>query len=644
MGNRIQGYYSFRLSWAGARPDSSRILANPHLIPRKKRAQEETRMDWSHRLKRILGSIPRWLGRGWQRTVNGLLNFRRWTLQRRWPDYIVFELTGELQERIPEMPRWYAYLPGLRIPLTLEHLDQALFKIARDPDVKGVIILVKGGKLSMARAQSMRDLFRRFRAWDREHNRIVDGVGAKEVVVLLEQTSVATYLMASAADRIFFTPLTTWAVLGLRSEQVFLKETLDRVGVQAEVVQIAPWKTAGDNLARSDMSEADREQRTWLLDSLYEQLVEGIAQGRSLEPERVRELIDQAPLLPDEALAAGLIDGILYEDQLPERLGRLGREARLLPYAKARRYLLRTPLPGAAKRVGVISLTGAIVSGSSRRFPVPLPLFGQETLGSNTVQQLARAAMEDDRLAAVVVYVDSPGGSALASDIMWRELNMLGRQKPLVVYMGDVAGSGGYYISAPGRKIVAQPATLTGSIGVLALKPVTGEMYRKMAANRVALQRGENADLFSDQHPWRKEQREKVEQSIRRTYHEFKQRVAEGRGIPFEELDPICSGKVWTGAQAREHGLVDELGDFRRAYELACELAELPTDGRVPTVRVRAREHLMARSARSLGLENILRLGEGTSHLVTALAQGDWRSILGQESLWLIADGLPRVE
>jgi protease-4 len=206
---------------------------------------------------------------------------------------------------------------------------------------------------------------------------------------------------------------------------------------------------------------------------------------------------------------------------------------------------------------------------------------------------MIRAAARDHSLAAVVVHVDSPGGSALASDLIWRELAQLDRAKPTVIYMGDVAASGGYYIAAPGRKIVAQRATMTGSIGVIMAKAVTAGVYDKLDAGWDTVQRGAHADLYSSLTPWQGEQRAAVEQSLDHIYCEFKQRVAAGRNLPLERLDDLAGGRVWTGEQALAHGLVDELGDFDVAVQAACAAAGLPSDGSVPVVPIHAPGRLL---------------------------------------------------
>ncbi len=429
------------------------------------------------------------------------------------------------------------------------------------------------------------------------------------------------------------------AMSGLDLDQ----ENKARMGVEMDVVKIAPWKTAMDQFANSAMSDADRAQRERLLDGWYEDLVAAIAVGRKLAPESVRGLIDRAPLFADDALAAGLIDGICYEDELStvvgKETGRPAWEAKLVPYKKARRYFYQRPVVRNPKAIGVIGLHGMITSGESRSFPVPLPILGEETIGSATAQQMARAAREDDRLAAVVVHVDSGGGSALASDLIWRELDILAHKIPVVVYMGDVAASGGYFIATPGRKIVAQRATLTGSIGVITGKPVTAGAYAHLGANREFVQRGANAGLYSDMQSWSAAERAQVEHDVRHTYDLFKHRVADGRKLDFEGLDAIANGQVWTGAQAQAIGLVDEIGDFQTAMLMACDMAGLPTDYSVPIVPVKTSDGLIAQPFKQ-AKESIT----GLSVLASAVLRGEISELFGRERIWFIADGLPKIK
>ena len=531
----------------------------------------------------IISQGLRWIGRtagaAWQWLVCTVANARRRLFRGRLSDYAVIALDHGVSERVPTVPWWYAYLPGLKLPLSLEYIADALRRIAGDPDLSGVVFLMKGPGLSMAQAQSLARIFERFHRWDAESRRA--DATPKRVIVHLEQVDIPSYIIACAADGASMTPMASWDILGLRAAPVFLKDTLARFGIEFDVARIAPWKTAADQLTLSEMSEAGREQINWLLDSLSDDIVQAIAAGRGLEPGVVRDLIDRAPLTAEEAVAAGLVDRALYKDELGAYLRTEDNPAALKTYASVRGLLLRRPRRSAPRSIGVISLRGSITGGESRSFPIPLPILGEGTIGSTTVEQQIRNARRDEGLAAVVVYVDSGGGSAMASDLICRELDLLNREKPVIVYMGDVAASGGYYIATPASRIIAQSATLTGSIGVIVAKPVTAGALDKLDAHREVVQRGRNAGLYAEDSAWTPEQRAQVEASVRYYYETFKQRVADGRKLDADGLDAICNGRVWTGKQGLAHGLIDELGDFQTALDEACAAAQLPIDGSV---------------------------------------------------------------
>jgi protease IV len=579
----------------------------------------------------------------WDRLGCSLANMRRAMLRGRLADYAEIHIDHEISERAPNSPWYYAYLPNVRLPLSLEYLHDALHHIALDPDIRGVIFFMKGPTLSLSQAQSLAALFARFRRWDGQHRRL--GKAPKQIIVHLEQTTAATYVVAAAADKITVTPLTSWDVMGLRVAPTYWKETLSRLGVVFDVVKVAPWKTAADSFIRSDMSEAERAQYNWLLDSLGEDIVNAISQGRHLPVEQVRALIDQAPLSAEQALTAGLIDHIAYEDQLAELLKVGEKPAKIKPHAQIRDLLYHRPRPQASRRIGVISARGTIITGKSRSFPLPLPVMGDDMMGSETVAQQIRAARQDKRLAAVVLHIDSGGGSALASDLIWHELKLLNQEKPLIVYMGNTAASGGYYIATPGRKIIAQNATLTGSIGVVIAKPVTSDLRAKIGANREVIRRGDNAGLYTDDQVWTPSQRSKVEEQLFSVYDTFKQRVAEGRHLPFEELDSIANGRVWTGKQALAHGLVDELGDFECAYLAACRAANLPVDGSArPRMVTTPRERLLAEPVKAAQSAWQQVTGHGFSAWASALIQGEWLRLISRDPIWFIDPDLPRIE
>ena len=606
-------------------------------------------MDRPQAWRRWLRAAQRGWGRTWERGWCALANLRRRVQRGRLPDYAVIVLDHAISERAPDIPWVYAYIPGLKLPLSLEYLHTALERIAADPDLRGVVFLMKGPGISLAQAESLAALFARFRGWDAAQRRLTGGRGpAKEVVVHLEQANAAAYLVACAADRITMPRLAMWEVMGLRTAPTYWKELLDRLGIRFEVVKIAPWKTAADSMTRADMSDAERDQLNWLLDSLSGDIVTRIAAGRKLSPEQVRGLIDRAPLSADAGLAAGLVDAIAYEDELAAMLGAPGQAAKLASYVLVRGLLYRRPRPRSDARVGVLSLEGSIVMGDSRAYPVPLPIVGRKMIGNHTVEQQVRAARKDKSLAAVVLHIDSGGGSALASDLMWRELKLLDQEKPVIVYMGDVAASGGYFLATPGRRVIAQSTTLTGSIGVVIAKGVTDGLRAKIGAHREVIRRGENAGLYTDDAPWTPAQTAQVEASVRHVYGLFKQRVAESRGLPLATLDAICNGRVWTGKQALAHGLVDELGDFDLAYRAACRAAHLPEDGSVPTKAITApRRRLMAEPvAGPVAALQALLGGDAPDLAVWAdlMVHGEWQRLLLADPVWLFAPDLPRLE
>jgi protease-4 len=382
-----------------------------------------------------------------------------------------------------------------------------------------------------------------------------------------------------------------------------------------------------------------------LLDSLSDEITQTIAAGRELEQETVQGLIDRAPLTADEAQSAGLVDAVVYKDQIGGYLESADNPASLKTYASTRRLLLRHVQPRPSKSIGVIDLKGAITGGESRAYPIPVPILGEGTIGSSTVEQQIRSARRDSSLAAVIVFVDSGGGSATASDLICRELDLLNQEKPVIVYMGDVAASGGYYIATPASKIVAQAATLTGSIGVIVAKPVTAGALDKLGAHREVIQRGSNAGLYSEDSAWTDDQRAQVEANVRHYYNAFKRVVADGRDLDYDSLDSICNGRVWTGRQALEHGLVDELGDFQTAIDLACIAADLPTNGSVRTRTVTApRNRILPEPASPVDALT----GETTldqfRQIAAAVLQGDWQAVLGHDHYWYLAEGLPNIK
>ncbi|MEM7111999.1 MAG: signal peptide peptidase SppA [Chloroflexota bacterium] len=546
-------------------------------------------------------------------------------------DYVIMPIGGSLPERA-EPPRSFVerQLPLPPPPMSMERLNRRLQAIADAGNVKGVLFLFRGFAAGLAKLQSFRQAIERLQA------------AGKEVIIFTPYLNLPHFYAAAAADKIIVPPSTQFEVLGLRSEIAFYKDALARVGVEVDVVQISPYKSAYDPFDKAEMTPEFQAQIDWLLDDQFDMLTADMAKGRStngrsLPQETLYQLINQGPLSATAALEAGLIDHIAYEDELAFLLADVDEEAdadkeetavsdsttttetdetvtrvatrattdedeqpkaSLKTWDEAAGQLLEKWRRRSKKFIGVISLEGAIMMGSSRQPPIdlPIPFIGGSSAGEATLIQLLRQAEEMDNMAALIFHVDSPGGSALASDLIGREVARLAQKKPVLAYMGNVAASGGYYVSAPAQHIMAQPGTTTGSIGVIIARPSTGGLYNQLSVNRVQIKRGEHASLYSDMAPMSDAERQIFWDGILENYVQFKEVVANGRSLPIDELDPICEGRVWTGRQALEHKLVDSHGDFVEAVRCAAQLADLPTDDnhaiRVVNIHLKASSYL----------------------------------------------------
>jgi protease-4 len=432
----------------------------------------------------------------------------------------------------------------------------------------------------------------------------------KRVVAWMPSATTWEYYLASACDEIVIPPSGRLSVLGVRIEALFVKDTLALAGVEADLESIAEYKTAPDTFRRATMTEPHREMLDAILNSYLDIAVTAIAEGRGIEPARVRELIDTMPLLPDQAVEAGLVDAVLYEDELPAHLHpageRKGEPPPFCTWRKSARWLRQPVRRTTGRTVGVVSVEGMIVPGKSRRAPSPIPLpITNAQAGAETIIQALRQAESDQQMVAVILHVDSPGGSALASDLIAREVRRLREKKPVVALMGAQAASGGYYVAAPANRIVARPTTITGSIGVWGGKFTLGGLYEKLGIRREALQRGAMAGLYSEMAPFSPEERKWVRRDMGEFYARFKDYVVEGRGMAEEEVERVARGRVWTGAQALEAGLVDGLGGFETALEQAKALAGIKPVQDVGVVPVRAPRHELPPSPFPVGTEGL---------------------------------------
>ena len=488
-------------------------------------------------------------------------------LVRRPPGYVFFEVSGSL----PEFESLVGLLQRRLRPRpagpSLEGIRGRLAGISADGRPRGVVLRLRSLDAGWA---ALEDLRRELFAF-RER-------GGRVVAYLLDPVDSRSYYLACAADEILATPLATVGVIGLRTRVNFLKDALSRLGLEAEVVAVSPYKSAGDPFVRNDFSRESREQAERILDRRYEELVGAISWGRGLSPGEARARIDGAPYSAPEALSRGLLDGVCYEDELPERLGEGEKHARLAEWDAARKTLRVPYRRSSRRRVGLVSLTGTIVRGRSRRLPVPLPLLGGEQAGSESVVAALRLAERNRRVAAIVFHVESPGGDALASDLIWREVERIRAKKPVVVLMGNAAASGGYYVSSAANHVVARRGTITGSIGVLSIRPVVGGLYEKLGVNPAAVGRGARAGLLDLSRRPTPDELRVLQGQVGLIYDEFKDRVSRGRRVAVTDLEGVAAGRVWTGAEALDLGLADEVGGIAEALRKARELGKVGQD------------------------------------------------------------------
>ncbi len=494
---------------------------------------------------------------------------------RKAPEFVLFTLEGPYVEMGPPRGGFLKRRLTHRRP-TLGDLRTQLKHVAHDRRVTGIILRLCSLKMSFAELQSLRDLIAEVR-----------GAGMR-VIAWSHGYDFGRYYVACACNQILLQHTGSVAALGHGRRYLFLADALDKVGLQGDFVQISPYKTAPDMLTRRRMSDEARKMADWLSDDIYDQVLEGIAAGRGIGKDDAAVLIDGGPHPALAAVEAGVVDAVIGEEELPVHLAHGAKPARIAPYETAKRRLLVPPLRRPGKYVALLRVAGDIIDGRSAQPPVKppfrIPLLFSERAGDLTVIQQARALARNRRAAAVVVHVDSGGGSATSSEAMAAALTKVAEKKPLVVSMGSVAASGGYYIATPGEWILAQPATVTGSIGVLGGKIVTAGLFDKLLFHSEMISRGEHALFYSAARPFTEDERQRVWEMISETYAVFLDHVSSSRNLSSEDVDAIGGGRVWTGRQALDHGLIDELGGLERAVDKARELAGLSSRSRVRIV------------------------------------------------------------
>lgn len=479
---------------------------------------------------------------------------------------LTLSISGDLPDYSPEEPLAKAF--GISQPQSFTGLLTQLRKAKVDSRVRAVMLDINFPGIGWGKADELRDAITDFRA------------SGKPVYAYMEIGTNKEYYIATAAEKVFLPPPGDLYINGFAAEAMFYKGSLDKLGVEMDVIQIGPkYKNAPDQYTKTEMGEGQQEVVNAILDEYYGRFTTGIAEARKKSVEDVKAMIDTAPFTAIQAKEQGLIDGALYREQVEEELKtRLGYKTedklRTIRASEYREIPSDSLGLNNGERIAVIYASGAIYPGSSND-----GTFGGQTVGSDTIVKAVNDAANDSSIKAIVLRVDSPGGSALASDIMWFALENAKAKKPVVVSMGDVAASGGYYIACNATKIVAQPSSITGSIGMFMGKPVVKGLYDWLGITNQYTMRGKNSGIFRETEKWTPEERAKMEQQANNVYYNnFIPKVAKGRGKTNEEADALGQGRVWTGTQAKANGLIDEFGGLEKAIEIAKREANLPAD------------------------------------------------------------------
>ncbi len=476
---------------------------------------------------------------------------------------LALTLSGTLPDYVAEAPLPFSAGPSR----SLANLYLTLESAAEDDSVVALAVTIDGPRIGLARAQEVRRLLLRLRDQGKRTECFLETVGAGGNGTL-------DYYLATACERITLAPAGDLNLMGLFWDLSFYRGTLDKLKVEPDFYQAGTYKGAGETFTRSELSPAAEESYETVLDDLYGQIVSAVAEARGLPAASVSAIINGAPYDADEALSMGMVDALDYHDGFQNRLEQeLGEDP---AWVELGDYARKKPSRG---KVAVVFAQGTIVRGAASYDPWTQ----QRSIASGEIIELLDELAEDASVEAVVLRINSPGGSALASDLILRSVQQLAETKPVVVSMSDVAASGGYYIAARAHHVVAEAATITGSVGVVFGKVATRAFEQELLGiSHDSIQRGDNANYFSILDRFSEPQSERVRTLIERTYRRFTQHVAEGRQMTPEAVERAAQGRIWTGTQALDLGLVDELGGLSTAIETAAEKAGLdPQDAGV---------------------------------------------------------------
>lgn len=467
--------------------------------------------------------------------------------------------------------------------MTLAELIFALRRAAEDERITGLVMDMKGLGADWAKIEEIRHALQQFRDSGKPIYAYFDGAATPE------------YSLACMADRVYMSPEANLMVLGIKAELSFMKDVLNKMGMEADFIHVGAYKSAPEQMMRTEASEANREMITAIVDDRYTALLSMLAEGRGVSEAEVKNWVDRGMFDAQEALALGLVDETLYYDDLMDRHFAEDETTSLEDYVLDQPKKRKT-----AHSVGLVYATGVIMPGPSR-----WDNFQGKIAGSETIAEELKSLGEDEDIAAVILRVDSPGGSAMASDLIWEAVRLVQVNKPVIVSMSGMAASGGYYISCRADSIFADAGTLTGSIGVYAGKMSRTAMYEKIGVHREFITRGENALLFSDEGVFSDSQRELFQGQMDTFYERFLEKVATGRNMDRDGAHAVAQGRVWTGRQGLEAGLVDDIGGLQRALDSAKWTLGLERDDTISVVsfgdEMSALERMLLRSLREGG-------------------------------------------
>lgn len=450
---------------------------------------------------------------------------------------------------------------------TVSDVVSALRNAKVDTRIRAVVLVPPLQQGLWGKVQEIRDAVRDYR------------MSGKPIVAHLEYGGGLQYYLATACDEIFLTPTSPLDLVGVASYELFARDALDTVGVYPDMLHAGNFKTAANVYTENTFTPFHREMSESLNRDLYDQLVAAIAEGRRMSPAAVRTLVDDGPFLPNDALSRGLVDGLTYEDELVDRLSDNDDDVGVVTYADYRKIDANVLGLGGGPSIAVVYAVGVITYGGGG-----VDVGGSEVIGSEAMVRAIRAARDDESIEAIILRIDSPGGAAVASDIIWREVHLARQDKPVIASMSDVAASGGYYLAMPADVIVAQPATLTGSIGVVGGKLALGGTFDKFGVTVETVADGQMADMNSFVTPYSDQARTRVQEQIDAVYEAFLTRVADNRSMTRDAVGAVAEGRVWTGQQARDVGLIDELGGLTRAVAIAKDRAGIDADQEVTLV------------------------------------------------------------